>query len=179
MTVRRRLTIASLCLLVCAGVAGVAATARGSSDHQKLRPYGLLPSTLGHTMPTLRHPKGSKTLVINARDFTATEIDNAPTGTSQGDQIVVNGKLFFQHKPMGELEAQEVLTNIAPGRLMLTFTILLAHGQITGSAVARLQNGPIRLAVLGGTGAYRRISGDGVATASGNVTRFTIVYWNS
>jgi hypothetical protein len=178
--VRRRLTIALLCLLVCAGIAGVAATARGSSDHQKLRPYGLVPSTLGHTMPAVSHPKGSRTLVINARDFTATEIDNPPTGTtSQGDEIVVNGKLFFQHKPMGELEAQEVLTNVAPGRLMLTFTLLLPKGQVTGSAVARLRNGPIRFAILGGTGAYRRISGDGVATSSGSTTKFTLVYWTS
>ena len=94
------------------------ATARGSSDHQKLRAYGLLPSTLGSTMPALSHPKGSKTLVVNARDFVATSIDNAPTGLSQGDEIVVNGKLFFRHQPMGELEAQEVLTNAAPGRLI-------------------------------------------------------------
>ena len=176
---RRRLIIASLCLLVCAGIAGLAATARGSSDPQKLRAYGLLPSTLGHTMPALSHPKGSKTLVVNGRDFVATSIDNAPTGFSQGDEIVVNGKLFFRHQPMGELEAQEVLTNAAPGRLMISFILLLPGGQITGSAVARLQNGPIRLAILGGNGAYRRIRGDGVATASGSTTRFTIVYWNS
>lgn len=174
-----RLTIASLCLVVCAGVAGVAATARGSSDHQKLRPYGLLPSTLGHTMPALSHPKGSRTLVVNGRDFVATQIDNAPSGLSQGDQIVVNGKLFFRHRPMGALQAQEVLTNVAPGRLMISFTLQLKNGQISGAAVARLRNGPIRLAVTGGTGAYRRISGDGAAISSGSTTRFTIVYWSS
>jgi len=176
----RRLTIASLCLLACAGVAGVAATARGSSDHQKLLPYGLLPSTLGHTMPALSHPRGSKTFVVNARDFVATQIDNPPTGTtSQGDEIVVNGKLFFQHKPMGALEAQEILTNVAPGRLMISFTLLLKGGQISGTAVAKLRNGPICLALTGGTGAYRRISGDGTATSSGSTTRFTLVYWTS
>ncbi|HEU0193999.1 MAG TPA: hypothetical protein VFQ71_07360 [Gaiellales bacterium] len=176
---RRRLIIGSLCLLGCAGIAGLAATARGSSDPHKLRAYGLLPSTLGHTMPAVSHPPGSRTLRVNGRDFVATSIDNPPSGLSQGDQIVVNGKLFFRHQPVGALEAQEVLTNTAPGRLMISFTLLLKRGQISGTAIAKLRNGPIRLAITGGTGAYRRISGDGAAISSGSTTRFTLVYWTS
>lgn len=178
---RRRLLITGMGLLVCAAVGGTAFSAQGSSSPPKVRAWGLAPGTLGVTSPRIAHPTGTRTLVVKGRQFTATQIDNPPSGTSQGDEIVAAGKLFQGQKPAGELEAQEVLTNVTPGRLVVTFTALLAGGQITASAVVHFNNNPapVTAAIVGGTGAYRQVRGVVYLTSVGSSTKLTFVYTTS
>lgn len=165
-------------MLVCVVVAGLAASARGSSAPSKLRAWGIEPGTLSRATPHIARSAGTKMLVVKARNFTTTGIDNPPSGTSQGDEAVGAGQLFSKQRPAGSLQFQEVLTSATPGRLVLTFTALLASGQITGSAVVRINNStqPVTAAILGGTGAYAQIRGVMYATSAGNSTKLTFVY---
>ena len=105
--------------------------------------------------------------MLRATGFTATMIDNDPAGLSQGDEIIVEGRLIGRGgRPKGRIEVREVLTGLSHsggGRLQLLFTALLARGQITGSAVLGIsQAGPsnTKAAILGGTGHYRNVRGE-------------------
>jgi hypothetical protein len=178
---RRRLLIVGVGLLVCALAGGAVVSAQGSSTPPKLRLWGLAPGTLSTTSPRIAHPKGTKTVVVIAKQFTATQIDNAPSGTSQGDEIIAAGKLFQGSKGAGSIQAQDVLTSVTPRRLMITFTALLAGGQITAAAVAHFNNAPVaaKAAILGGTGIYGKIRGVVYLTSTGSATKLAFVYTTS
>jgi hypothetical protein len=137
----------------------------GSAAAPPLRPWGFGSGTA----PPLAQPhiKNARRLVLRATGFTATMIDNDPAGLSQGDEIIVEGKLIgLKGRPKGRIEVHEVLTGISQsggGRLQLLFTALLARGQITGGAVLGIsQSGPsnTKAAILGGTGHYRNVRGE-------------------
>jgi hypothetical protein len=178
----RRGVVAALVLAVGVGVAGlvgVVAGAAGSSDGSALKAWGF-PSGLvgGGVVP---HITNARQLVLLGRNFTATNVDNPPVGTSQGDELAVEGQLFtFHGAPAGRLEVHETLTGIGPGpgsRLLITFTARLSHGQIAAIGVAGAQHqNRINVAVVGGTGRYRNARGEVVVTAGpNNLPRFTFL----
>jgi hypothetical protein len=178
----RRGVVAGLVLAIGVGVAGlvgVVAGAAGSSDGSALKAWGF-PSGLvrGGVVPHITH---ARQLVLLGRNFTATNVDNSPVGTSQGDELAVEGQLFtFHGAPAGRLEVHEILTGLGPGpgaRLMLTFTARLSHGQIAAIGVAGVQHqNRLNLAVVGGTGRYRNARGEVVVTSGpNNLPRLTFL----
>jgi hypothetical protein len=121
---RRRFLIAGSGLLVCVALAVLAASARGSSSPAvKWRPLGVAPSTINPA--TILVPKGARRLSVRIGSFTSTSIDNPPTGTSQDDASIGAGQLARKGAPARELEGQEVLTSVTPGRAILAATALL------------------------------------------------------
>jgi hypothetical protein len=165
-------------VLVC--VAGVVASARGASSAPRAEAWGLSPGTVGSgALPRVQ--SGVKTLVVDLQAISATSIDNAPTGTSQGDEIVVAGALFKAGKPAGSLQATETATRVVPngngfsGKLVVTAVCQLAGGQITFLAVTGFNNAnPVKAAILGGTGAYNKAQGQMFVSQGPNqTTRFT------
>ena len=87
----------ALVVLVLVCVAGVVATARGASSTSKTQAWGLTPGTVG--AGALPRVGAAKKLVVDLQGVSATSIDNAPTGISQGDQIAVTGSLLRNGKP--------------------------------------------------------------------------------
>ena len=87
----------ALVVLVLVCVAGVVATARGASSTSKAPAWGLTPGTVGSG--ALPHVGAAKKLVVDLQGVSATSIDNAPTGTSQGDQIAVTGHFSVTGSP--------------------------------------------------------------------------------
>jgi hypothetical protein len=149
---------------------GIVSAAGGASSIQLRSGFG------GGAAPDAPQPhiKVARTFVLRAHDFTATTIDNDPAGTSQGDEIIVEGALAGRNgRPRGRIEVHEVLTGLTQGgggRLQLVFTALLARGQITGSAVLGIsQSGAsnTKAAILGGTGHYRNARGEVVIHPAG------------
>ena len=163
--------------VVC--VAGVVATARGASSNPSVEAWGLTPGTVGPG--ALPRGGAAKKLVVDLQGVSATSIDNAPTGTSQGDQIAVTGSLFRNGKPAGSLSATEVATQVTPngngfnGKLMVTAVCQLAGGQISIIAVSGFNNSkPVKAAIIGGTGVYSKARGQMfVSQGPNNTTRFT------
>jgi hypothetical protein len=179
----RRLTVLGA-LVVSAGAAvwmAAAVSAGGSTTDSMLRPWPLgSDSAPPQTVP---HIKRVQRLVLLAHDFAATVVDNDPAGLSQGDEIDVEGQLSTRRDAQnaGRLEAHEVLTGLnqsGGGRLLLTFTALLARGQISGVAVLGLsQSGAsnAKAAIIGGTGHYRNVRGEILIHPNGQTTRLTFL----
>src|SRR5206468_7478600 len=125
--------------------------------------------------------KRAQTFVLRAQGFTVTAVDNPPSGTSQGDELAVEGLLTTrQGEGAGRLDAHEVFTGPSSngGRLELLFTALLAHGQISAGGVIRInQSGATdtRAAIIGGTGRYRNARGEVIIHPAGQTTRLTFV----
>jgi hypothetical protein len=178
----RRFVCFGVVLIVISGlVAGVVSAAGGSGSSAPLRPWGFGVGSAPGVI-AVPHIHRARTLRFRAHDFTATVIDNDPAGTSQGDEIAVEGLLTGRDgEAAGRLEAHEVLTGLTPGgggRLQLQFTVLLANGQISGNAVLGLsQSGAsnAKAAVVGGTGRYRNVRGEVLIHPAGQTTQLTFV----
>lgn len=159
-----------LAALAAALSVGIVSAAGGASSSELRSGFG------GSVAPAAPQPhiKVARKFVLRAHDFTATTIDNDPAGTSQGDEIIVEGALAaWDGRPRGRIEVHEVLTGLnqsGGGRLQLLFTALLARGQITGSAVLGISQSGVsntKAAILGGTGHYRNVRGEVVIHPAG------------
>jgi hypothetical protein len=180
---RRQLAVFGLLAVMVGGVVvGVGSASGGSTATPPLRAWGF-----GHgraaRAPAVPHIERSRVMVLRGHDFAAAVIDNDPPGTSQGDEIAVEGRLTHAQtgNAAGRIEVHEVLTALTQtggGRLQLVFTALLAHGQISGVAVLGLsQSGAsnTKAAVIGGTGRYRNVRGEVFIHPAGQSTRLTFV----
>jgi hypothetical protein len=167
------LALAAACVVAWSGPAAGEAS---SSLETQAWPFGIGRAPTLAAMPQI---KRAQRLVLVAHDFAATVVDNDPAGTSQGDEISVEGRLSSRHEArnVGRLEAHEVLTSLnqnGGGRLQLMFTALLARGQISGAAVLGLtQSGAsnARAAIIGGTGHYQNVRGEVLIHPNGQTTR--------
>jgi hypothetical protein len=93
-------------------VFGVASAIGGSSARPALRPWGFGD---GRATPVQApHLTRARTIILRAGDFVTTAVDNDPAGTSQGDQIIVNGTLTKRRsdRPVGGLQATETFTEL-------------------------------------------------------------------
>jgi hypothetical protein len=178
----RRFACFGVVLIAISGLLLVVGSASGgSASSPPPRPWGFgLGSAPGPI--AVPHIHRARTLRFRAHDFTATVIDNDPVGTSQGDEIAVEGLLTGENgQAAGRLEGHEVVTGLTPGgggRLQLQFTVLLANGQISGNAVLGIsQSGAnnAKAAVIGGTGRYRNVRGEVIIHPAGQTTRLTFV----
>jgi hypothetical protein len=175
----RILLMVGLLGVIGAGLIGVAAAADGSSRAPAPQLWGLRAVTPAPL--SIPHVAHAKTLVVYLEAATSSYVDNPPTGTSQGDELTVEGRLAGLHgSTAGRLEVHEVVTGMGPesgGRIQLTFTALLAGGQISGvGAIGLNQARTPALAIVGGTGKYLHARGGEVFVHAGpHRTRLTFL----
>ena len=165
-----------LVLVIGAGVVSVRSAANGSSDRLHFKAWAFQPHSAPLVVPHIAH---AKTLVVRLQNTTATYVDNQPTGTSQADELAVEGQLVtLRGKAAGNLEVHEIVTGLGPntgGRLQLAFTAMLAGGQISGIGATRFNTGTPALAIIGGTGKYLAAHGEVFVHAGPHRTRLTFL----
>jgi hypothetical protein len=163
-------------VVISAGVIGVTSAANGSSARLHFRAWGYHPHAVPLVVP---HIARAKTLVVRLQTATSTYVDNLPNGTSQGDELAVEGQLVSRTgASAGILEVRETVTGLGPdtgGRIQLTFTAMLAGGQISGLGVTRFNSGTPALAIVGGTGKYLAAHGEVFIHSGPHRTRLTFL----
>jgi hypothetical protein len=174
---RRDWLIVGSVVAIGATLSGVVSAANGSSDRRPVQAWGFQART--SAPPVIPHIARAKTVVMRLQNTTATLIDNPPTGTSQGDELAVEGQLIkLNGTPAGQLQVHESITGLGAntgGRLQITFTALLAGGQISGIGGARLNRATPALAISGGTGAYLGAHGEVFIHNGPHRTRLTFL----
>jgi hypothetical protein len=173
---RRSWLVVGFVAVISAGVIGVTSAANGSSDRLHFKAWEYQPHAAPLVVP---HIARAKMLVVRLQDTTATYVDNLPTGTSQGDELAVEGQLVSRTGTgAGNLEVREVVTGLGPttgGRIHLTFTAMLAGGQISGMGVTRFNAATPALAIVGGTGKYLGAHGEVFIHPGPHRTRLTFL----
>jgi hypothetical protein len=175
-----------ICTLVGAAAASLVVgivSAQGGAARQPLRSWGFGAGTSTAPIPHIRRPR---TIQLQAHDFVAAPIDNAPSGLSQGDAITVNGLLSRLHNSsdsnIGRVDVNEVFTDLQPSGgaiLLITVTASLPEGQITAVGVGRVSHTgtiTIKLPIAGGSGRYRNARGTLLGKPNGNGTATRLVY---
>jgi hypothetical protein len=161
---------------ISAGVVGMTAAADGSSDRLHFKAWAYQPHAAPLVVPHVAH---TKTFVMRLENTTSTYVDNLPSGTSQGDELAVEGQLVSRTGAgAGNLEVQEMVTGLGPdtgGRIHLTFTAMLAGGQISGIGVTRFNSATPALAIVGGTGKYLGARGEVFIHSGPHRTRLTFL----
>jgi hypothetical protein len=128
---------------------------------------------------------GKKALRITATEKQSEFLDLGTPGPSLGDELVLSERLFIRGREVGESGVVCVVTQAVPPYDVLTFhcvaTLSLRKGQITLQGLIEIQGefdpGPFRVAITGGTGAFRCASGEAVVrsvTPTRNVYRLRI-----
>jgi hypothetical protein len=175
----KRPIVATILLALAATLLiGIVTAQGGSAKPGPLRAWGFGAGNSRGAHPHITRPHS---ITLRAHDFVATNIDNDPAGTSQGDAIAVEGQLSTRREDSsaGRIDVNEVFTGFPPSggaRLLITITSGLAAGQITAVGVGRVnQSGiiTIKIPVVGGTGKYRNARGVLIADPTGNTTRLT------
>ena len=103
----------------------------------------------------------ARTITLISRNETATDVDNPPTGFSQGDELTVHSPLFSTAGArVGSLDVHGVFTSVARHAfaIQVVFTASLRGGQIATQGVAGEQ-ATFTGAVAGGTGRYQNARG--------------------
>jgi hypothetical protein len=157
-------------------VAGIASAEGGSSSHN-LRAWGFGAGRAASGPGP--HITRARRMQLRAQNFTATQVDNGAAGASQGDAIVVEGRLASLRgdSTVGRLDVNEVFSafgQIGGAHLVITATATLAGGQITAVGVGRISGSgqvTIKLPIAGGTGKYRNARGVLVGRPHGSTTR--------
>jgi hypothetical protein len=173
---RRSWLVVGFVVVISAGVLGVTSAAHGSSDRLHFKAWAYRPHATPLVVPHIAH---AKTLVVRLQNTTSTYVDNLPTGTSQGDDLALEGQLVSRSgTSAGSLEVRETVTGLGPGtggRLQLTFSAMLAGGQISGIGVTRFNSATPALAVVGGTGKYLGAHGEVFIHSGPHRTRLTFL----
>jgi len=160
-----RMCLAIVVVVAVAAAAIVGSAARGANRGTSAVHWALLPGTL-RSASTPR-VAGTQRLTVYASDFAATSVDNAPSGTSQGDELAVAGQLRTAGgTKIGKLEVHEVLTSVAPQIIQLTATLRVPGGQISALGIQRWMN-LTRLTVVGGTSRYYNVRGGQLTATPG------------
>jgi hypothetical protein len=174
---RRDWLVGGFMLAVAATVIGVASAANGATNRPPLRAWAFQTPT--STPSAIPHIANATTLVVRLQNTAATYVDNPPSGTSQGDELAVEGQLVkLDGTPAGQLEVHEVITGMGPvmgGRLQITFTALLGGGQISGIGATHLNTATPALAIAGGTGKYLGAHGELFVHTGPHRTRLTFL----
>ena len=113
---------------------------------------------------------GKKVLRIAATEKQSEFLDLGSPGPSLGDELVISERLFLRGRQVGESGVVCVVTQAIPPYDVLTFhcvaTLSLRKGQITLQGLIEVQGeddpGPFRVAITGGTGAFRCACGEAV-----------------
>lgn len=130
---------------------------------------------------SIPHLVGMRTVSVLLEGVNAGTVDQPPSGTSAGDEIIGEGRLVGAHNaPAGLLEIEETLTGLGAesgtGRIQMQGTALLAGGQIDLAGVLRINaSRSPSIAIVGGTGAYRGARGQLFVRTSGQNTQLVFV----
>lgn len=111
---------------------------------------------------------GKKVLKLKATVIQFAELDLGDPGPSLGDELVFSEKLKLRGRQVGESGVVCTVTQAVPPYDVLTYhcvgTLSLRKGQITLQGLIELQGmddpGPFRVAITGGTGAFRGAGGE-------------------
>ena len=111
--------------------------------------------------------KGKKTLRLVATELQSEFIDVGAQGPSLGDQLVISESLAKNGNDVGMSGIVCTVTHATPPYDVLTFhcvaTLSLQRGQITLQGLIEVQGeddpGPFKVAITGGTGAFRGAGG--------------------
>lgn len=120
---------------------------------------------------------GDERLVLVERNATEVEIDNAPEGFSQGDEVAFSGDLYKHGKKVGYDDGQAVLTFVSEElvRFHATFTATVRGDEINGAgSVTFKETGTVdfELSVTGGTGKYDDVGGEVTIVEQGEDIKF-------
>jgi hypothetical protein len=155
--------VVGVAVIAAAAMVGVAA--RGADRGPASVRWALLPGTVT-SAPTPRIA-GAQRLAVYASDFSGTQIDNAPVGMSQGDELALTGQLrTASGKTAGKLEVHEVLTSLAPQMIQITATLRLHGGQVSAVGI-QFGSSRTRLTVVGGTSQYYNVRGGQLTATPG------------
>jgi hypothetical protein len=175
---RRKLFISGLGVgLVAAVVVGVSLASASSGS--RARVWGV-PASMVHFSKAQHAVSAADAITVISRNPHETDVDEPPSGFSQGDETTVSSPLFDTGgSRVGHLDVHGAFTAVFPkrhtARLQVTFTATLAHGAITATGVASTSGNGFTAAVTGGTGAYRKADGWVQVTFTSETTA-TLVY---
>lgn len=103
------------------------------------------------------------TLAFEIQNVAGDNIDLGQPGQSPGDELVSSNLLLDHQSKVGRFEAACTLTNTAPLSTVCQAALRLDSGQValSGRVPGKAFNGDanVKLAVVGGTGAYRHSHG--------------------
>jgi hypothetical protein len=125
---------------------------------------------------------GKKVLKLRAEVIQFEVLDLGDTGPTLGDELVFSETLFRRGREVGVSGVVCTLTQVVPpyGDVLMYHcvgTLSLQKGQITLQGLIELQGmddpGPFRVAITGGTGAFRGAGGEAVVL---NVSETTSIY---
>ena len=151
------LVVVVVLALVAGGLLASAATATAPPERSStLRPWGKGPATAvqaGAGSVATATPEGATRLVVVGREADFTIIDTAPAGDSPGDQILFSDTLHdASGRRIGHDQAR--CTIMFGDDVLCDATFVLdGKGQLT------IQGVGLTLAVTGGTGRFKRASG--------------------
>jgi hypothetical protein len=114
------------------------------------------------------HGGGKQQLRVVATELQSELVDVGDPGPSLGDQLVFSEKLRVRGRHVGMSGVVCTVTHAVPPYDVLTYlcvgTLSLRNGQIAGQGLLEVQGeddpGPFTVAITGGTGAYRGVSGE-------------------
>jgi hypothetical protein len=179
----RKLFISGLGVsLVAAAVVGVslASASSGSGGRVWGAPAAMVHFAKAGSVAAASDP----TITVVSQQSQETDVDEPPSGFSQGDEITISSPLFdTAGNRVGHLDVHGATTALfqkaGVARAQFEFTATLRHGAITATGVATFtQSGPgggFTAAVTGGTGAYDKTDGQ-VQVIFTSATTTTFVY---
>jgi hypothetical protein len=114
--------------------------------------------------------KGKRSLRLVATEIQSEFLDLGSPGPSLGDEFVFSEELSKRRREVGMSGGVCTATEVVPPYDVLTFhcvaTLSLRRGQITLQGLIEIQgeddSGPFKVAITGGTGAYRGAGGEAV-----------------
>ena len=158
----RKLFISGLGVSIVAVVA-VGVSLASASSGSGARVWGA-PAGVVHFAKAASAASADPTITVIAKHQTETDVDEPPTGFSQGDEVTIGSGLFNSSGArVGHLDVHGAFTavfrKIARGQF--DFTATIRGGAITATGVATFSDaaGGFTAAVTGGTGAYQTTDG--------------------
>lgn len=177
----RKLFISGLGVsLVAAVVVGVSIASASSGSGA--RAWGAPAGMVHFSKVAPAATSGDSTVTVLSKNQKETDVDEPPSGFSQGDEATISGPLTNPAGTrVGHLDVHGAFTAVFSKRQvargLFTFTATLAGGQIaaTGTGTFSNQTNGFTAAITGGTGAYRTTDG-WVSVTFTSQTTTTFVY---
>ena len=162
---RRKLFISGLGVgLVAAVAAGVSLASASSGSGARV--WGAPAGMVHFAKPGAAAAAGDPTITVVSKNARETDVDEPPSGFSQGDEMTLSSPLFdTAGSRVGHLDVHGAVTAFFPnthtGRGQFDFTATLHGAEITATGVVTFsdQTQGFTAAVTGGTGAYRKTDG--------------------
>ena len=178
----RKLFIGGLGVSVVATVVVVGVSLASASSGSGARVWGAPAGMVHFSKVVPAAASGDATITVVSKNAKETDVDEPPTGFSQGDEATISGPLTDSAGTrVGHVDVHGAFTAVFPktqvARGQFTFTATLAGGQIaaTGTGTFSSQTHGFTAAVTGGTGAYQKTDGWVQVTFTSETTT-TFVY---